>query len=608
MYRSSFFLTTALIGTTIALVQPIAAARSASEVETIARAVTVEIKLKSDPKAVGSGVIIHRKGDLYTLVTNRHVICGDSNCNEISATELYSLNLPDGQQYRVQKPVIKLLGDNNDLDLAIIQFRSNRNYNVAQLSSPGSLKITDKVFTAGFPLAQPGFSFNDGEAISVVNKRLNGDGGGYTVIYNAPTLPGMSGGGVFNNDGQLVAIHGYGDRYTQNTDIEANAQEGSKVGYNRGIPIRWLVKGLAEIGISLGRANVLRKFVDNQEIPSNADEHFITGFNKFVDPGNDVIAGKQQAIRELTKAIQLNPQYGAAYFLRALAYEQVQDFQKSLMDYNKTISLNPKDSNVYNNRAILKQEKLNDLQGALADYNQTLILNPQDAKAYYNRARLKQTKLQNWQGALADYNQAIRLNPKDASAYNNRGLLKDENLNDTQGALADYNQSFSLNPKNHRVYYNRANLKRDKLKDFQGALADYNQAIILNPKYFEAYNNRALLKNFNLKDFRGSLNDFNAVIALDPKSFQAYYNRAILKKDKLNDFQGALADLNQSISINPQLVSAYGVRGVLKYTKLNDRPGAIADMRQVAKLARSQNNVQFLKIALETLQAWGATE
>jgi hypothetical protein len=85
----------------------------------------------------------------------------------------------------------------------------------------------------------------EGSTVAVVNKRLSSDKGGYTVIYNAPTLPGMSGGGVFNKAGQLVAIHGVGDQYTANTGVErqisgssgiANRPIGSKISYNRGIP------------------------------------------------------------------------------------------------------------------------------------------------------------------------------------------------------------------------------------------------------------------------------------------------------------------------------------------------------------------------------------
>jgi S1-C subfamily serine protease len=305
-----FFLTAALIGTTIALVQPMVAAKSASEVETIARAVTVEIRLKSDSRAIGSGVIIHRKGDLYTLVTNRHVICGSSSCNNISATEIYSLNLPGGHQYRAQKPVIKLLADNynKDLDLAIIQFRSDRNYAVAKLFSPGSLKVDDIVYTSGFP-DQLGFVtqffFGQGNTIAVVDKRLDGDTGGYTILYDSPTLPGMSGGGIFNSNGQLVAIHGYGDRVKQNTDITRKSKINSKIGINRGIPVNWLRKSLSEIGINSQTNSTTTISGDTTQQAASADEYFIAGFNKYVEPGNNAIADRRQAIQTFSKAIQL---------------------------------------------------------------------------------------------------------------------------------------------------------------------------------------------------------------------------------------------------------------------------------------------------------------
>jgi S1-C subfamily serine protease len=220
MHRYSLFLTAALVGTTVALVQPAVQAKSATEIEKVARAVTVEIRLQKTD-TVGSGVIIdrvaspegNRQGDLYTLVTNKHVVCGSGRgrCSELPSGESYRLGLADGQQYQVKGSNVRLLG--NDLDLAIIQFRSNRNYTVVKVADPNSLKTNNNVYTAGFPFEQSGFTLGLGQTISVVNKRLTGDNGGYTIIYNAPTLPGMSGGGVFDENGQLVAIHGIGDSF-----------------------------------------------------------------------------------------------------------------------------------------------------------------------------------------------------------------------------------------------------------------------------------------------------------------------------------------------------------------------------------------------------------
>jgi tetratricopeptide (TPR) repeat protein len=592
MYRPSLFLTAALVGTTVALLQPVALAKSASEIQSIAKAVTVEIK-RPKQNDNGSGIIVKKQGNLYTLVTNRHVICGDGDCSVIPVDEVFTLELPDGQRYTVPNGSIKLLGSSSNIvDLALIQFRSNRNYAVVKLAASGNLKVEDEVFTSGFPCkrnpdpsipCQPlGYAFGNGRAIAVVNTRLknkkgnNVDDGGYTIVYDALTLPGMSGGGVFNSSGQLVAIHGRGERYEKNTNIISDsipyAEVGSKIGYNRGIPIRWLVQNSTELGISLEADFSSIRSVRFQ-VPTSADEYFIAGFNKLVEPGDDVTTGKKQSIQEFSKAIQLNPKYRYAYFMRAYVYEQVQEFQKSLADYNQAITVDPRYSLAYDNRAVLKSSKLNDTQGALADFNQAISLNPKNSSSYYNRATLKYTKLNDVRGALADFNQAISLNPKNSEAYDNRGTLKYTKLNDVRGALADFNQAISLNPKNSEAYNNRGFLKKNKLNDMQGALDDYNQAI-----------------------------------QISPKDSKAYYSRALLKYPNLNDIKGSLADYNQAISLNFKYAEAYGNRGFLKANKLNDRSGAIQDLRQAARLFREQRNSQDLQLAINALRELGATE
>jgi tetratricopeptide (TPR) repeat protein len=638
-----------ILGSITALVAfaPAAAAKSPAEIEQIAKSVSVEIITGE-----GSGVIVHRQGNLYTLVTNRHVLCGSGSCDASRLSTVYRLRTADGRVYQVSKSGIKLLKDSagNSLDLASVQFRSNRSYQVATVAESNSLKVDDAVYTAGFPAGQ-GWLFGSGQAKAVVNKRLPGDRGGYTVIYDAETLPGMSGGGAFDKNGRLVAVHGSGDRYTENTqaEVEPSAvvkkEVGSKIGINRGIPVRWVVEGLGR-GILVGsRRSISQMGAEKATAARKADEFFIAGFNKLVGADGDFRVEKREAVAQFSRAIALNPRYIIAYFMRAFAKEKLNDSQGALADYNKAISINPKYANAYNNRGnlknnnqlkdpqgaladynkaisinpkfalaynnrgLLKYEKLNDSQGALADYNQALSINPKDVLAYYNRGLLKYKKLNDSQGALADYNKAISINSRFALAYNNRGLLKYEKLNDSQGALADYNQALSINPKNALAYNNRGLLKQEKLNDAQGALVDYNKALSINPKYALAYNNRGNLKNNNqLNDTQGALADYNKAILINPKFALAYYNRGVLKNNKLNDAQGALADYNKAISINPKLAEAYYNRGFLKDEKLNDRQGAIGDLRTAARIFREQGQTQNLQRAIAVLRKLGATE
>jgi hypothetical protein len=250
-----------LVGFTAVLVciADIAVAKTLAEIDLIAKAVTVKIDLLK-AKSVGSGIIVGRQGDLYTIITNRHVVCGTKhNCKIPPSQETYTLELNDAQEYKVSDQSVKLLGKN--IDLAMIQFRSNRAYPVALVADPGSFKEGDPVYTSGYPAESPGFYFGAGKAIAVVNKRLIEDRGGYTMIYDAGTQPGMSGGGVFSQEGRLVAIHGQGERWRDNSILSTKSAAHNslidqdvdrKIGYNRGIPVRWVVQCLAERDIRLG--------------------------------------------------------------------------------------------------------------------------------------------------------------------------------------------------------------------------------------------------------------------------------------------------------------------------------------------------------------------
>jgi tetratricopeptide (TPR) repeat protein len=472
-----------LLGTTAALVCCVdaAIAQTPAKIENIAQAVTVEINL-TQAQTVGSGIIIDKQGNIYTLITNRHVVCGQKrNCATPSATETFQLKFGNGISLKVPATAVKIL--DKDIDLAMVRFSSNTNFQIAQIAPSGSLKAGDLVYTSGYPREPRGFSFNQGRAIAVVNKRLTGDRGGYTVVYNAETQPGMSGGGVFDKNGRIVAIHGQGERYGEKTSLPqmsesrrnvSGAEVGSKIGVNRGIPVRWVVQNLAKQGMRLGGREPIEPAPAS--VNNTADEYFIAGFNKDVEPGSDYRSGKQQAILEYSQAIALNPRYEQAFLSRALVHIELQQYRLALADLDRVIALNPNSKVAYKNRATLKTTRLNDDRGALADFDKAIDLDPNGASAYYGRGLLKQSILNDYQGALADYNRAIALDPKNADAYNNRAILKQSVLNDTQGASADFDKAIALDPNLPQAYGARGLQKYTILNDKAGGIADVQTA------------------------------------------------------------------------------------------------------------------------------------
>ncbi len=138
MYRSSLFLTAALVGTNIALARPLMA-KSAVEVRRIAKAITVEIKKTGSGRA-GSGILLQRQGDMYTVLTAGHVV---------KKGAAFTLKTADGQVHKSIANSVKLSGGN--IDLGVLKFRATKSYTLAKIGTSNSLETLSPIYVAGFP-------------------------------------------------------------------------------------------------------------------------------------------------------------------------------------------------------------------------------------------------------------------------------------------------------------------------------------------------------------------------------------------------------------------------------------------------------------------------
>jgi tetratricopeptide (TPR) repeat protein len=587
MYRSSWFLAAALLGTNVAVVQQVAGAKSAVEVGRIAKAITVEIKAIGSTD-IGSGILLQRQGDVYTVLTSGHV------ANKSAA---FTIKTADGQVQQAIAGSIRLAS--NSIDLGIMKFRSSNNYTVAKIGTSNSLEELSPIYVAGFPertrLIEAGtLNITEGK---VKGKANWGNSMGYSLIYSNDTYYGMSGGPVLNSEGELVAIHGQGER-EENSERKDERGRPIKTDRNLGITIERFGSVALAMGIQLDQKIAALP----QSQPLNAFDYLLAGLDKSKK------GDYKGALVDYSQAISINPKYSKAYAYRGdLRAFFLEDLEGAMSDYNQAILIDPKDPDNYINRGYFQQMKIAQ-SNALSDYNQAIALSPKYFRSYIYRGELKQIQ-QDYKGAESDYNQAIALEPRSSQAYMSRAGLKQQTKNFT-GALADYNQLISIDSKRSDVYsaylyYLRANLKAKFLSDFKGALADYNESIILAPKKKSYYAARAKLKESKLNDLQGALADYNQLIAIYPKDTFYYYRRAELKVNKLKDLQGGLADYDQAIAIDPGDPSAYYDRGMLKYFKLKDKASGIQDLRLAVKLYRKREEIDEAQKIISILQKLG---
>ncbi|HEY9837931.1 MAG TPA: DUF1565 domain-containing protein, partial [Vampirovibrionales bacterium] len=155
--------------------------------------------------------------------------------------------MPDGQVYYVDasenSPDIIPLGHPSGelgqtiagLDLALLRVQSDRPYPLARIA-PNPVQLGTPVFVSGWPnpddLRQ---KIRDRQLVegAIAQVTPPSNDGGYRLLYSNLTRSGMSGGGIFNANGELIGIHGRG-RGVQNNcstpEVNANNSCGMYIG------------------------------------------------------------------------------------------------------------------------------------------------------------------------------------------------------------------------------------------------------------------------------------------------------------------------------------------------------------------------------------------
>jgi serine/threonine protein kinase/Flp pilus assembly protein TadD len=90
---------------------------------------------------------------------------------------------------------------------------------------------------------------------------------------------------------------------------------------------------------------------------------------------SNVLREPEEAIRQLTKAIEIDPLYKWAYNVLAYAYDEIGDFEKSIWAINKYISLAPDEANPYDSRADLYAYN-GRIDQAIQSYKKALEIKP----------------------------------------------------------------------------------------------------------------------------------------------------------------------------------------------------------------------------------------
>ncbi len=149
--------------------------------------------------------------------------------------------------------------------------------------------------------------------------------------------------------------------------------------------------------------------------PNNAEAHRNLG-TAYGEQGK-----WEQAAAAYEKAIELAPDFGEAYGDMAGAYFYVGKLAEATAAGEKGIELAPDYATAYNNLGIVYASQ-GQLDASLGLFEKAIELTPNDASAHYNLG-FAYENLERLDDAIAEYQKAARVDPNYVDAYENMGAV-----------------------------------------------------------------------------------------------------------------------------------------------------------------------------------------
>ncbi len=385
---NNYLLGTATVAAIVITIPTVATAKNAQQVAEIATPITVQINSNLGD---GSGVIIAKDGNIYTVLTVNHVV-QDSSIK-------YSVRTNQEKDYQVIE-VVNLQTTDEEPDLAIVKFASSDTYPVATLGNSEQSVIGSQIYVFGYPATGGLFGTDRAPELSpgLVTSRPKTRPEDYTLRYQAVTWSGMSGGPVFDTDGRVIGIHGQGEfgfAQTNSGDVAP-----IKTGFNAAVPINSFIRKLSAAGIN--PSDLILDDTPANSIPFST----------------------------------INPQSSEALFFKGITDLDRGDAWEAIANFNRALKKEPNSPEIYFNMGIARSLLVNPHEpitrgpNPIKDYTKAIELNPGYADAYYNRANayyrnsLTYQKMEDKKQANQQLQQAIKDLRKAAELYQQGGRVK----------------------------------------------------------------------------------------------------------------------------------------------------------------------------------------
>ena len=271
----------------------------------------------------------------------------------------------------------------------------------------------------------------------------------------------------------------------------------------------------------------------------------------------------KQAIKDYTKAIELNPDSALAYYARATAYSLEEDFYAAEQDYNKALKKNPEPEmrgHILLGRGVAYVQ-LGETESCLNDFDEALkYLKGEEKGKVYSKRGLAYLLLGEMDKSYVDFEKALSINTKDVIALISIADLQWLHYHAPEKALPFLDRAVAADSSNLLAWMKRGKVLLDLHED-EKALMSFNKGHVVGETDGIPY----LLRNMYYmqhRRFTDARNDLTHLISIYPNNAYFYSKRCDASM-KLHDFGGALEDIRKAIALEPDKGYYYMMLGLV---------------------------------------------
>ena len=178
-----------------------------------------------------------------------------------------------------------------------------------------------------------------------------------------------------------------------------------------------------------------------------------------------------KAFEVFTKLIQQFPESFPGHINRAILYEDSEQYELALVDYNRALELTPQSAFGFFHRGCVQIE-LKNYPAAVADITHAIEISPQ-TEAFERRGEAYALSNENTL-AIEDFDRALAEDPNRHFARYRRGTVY-QLIGEPDKALEDYSYLVEAGIHSRDVFYNRGRIFNQQ-KQWKQSIADWEQA------------------------------------------------------------------------------------------------------------------------------------